>query len=114
MDFSHALASALVRADPARYTTALAKAGRERKIFIDFLRNRRGATSVSVYSTRARPGAPVSAPIAWEDLDGLGGPDLDRVPAAAQGLATGPDPWRGYFRVKQKLTSAIQKRLLGA
>ena len=114
MDFSHALASALVRADPTRYTTALAKAGRERKIFIDYLRNRRGATSVSVYSTRARPGAPVSAPVAWEDLDGLAGPDLDRVPAAAQSLVTGPDPWRDYFRVKQRLTSAIQKRLVGA
>jgi bifunctional non-homologous end joining protein LigD len=119
MDFSHAVASALVRADGSRYTTGLAKAGRERKIFIDYLRNRRGATSISVYSTRARPGAPVSAPVAWDDLGGLAGPNLDRATAAAD-LASRPDPWRDYFqvqarqKVRQSLTDAIRQRLQGA
>lgn len=53
---------------PDRFTTAMRKAGREQKILIDYFRNNRGSTSVAAYSTRARPGLPVSLAISWEEL----------------------------------------------
>jgi len=104
--FTHAIAQAVARAEPDRYSAGLAKAGREAKIFVDYLRNRRGATSVSIYSVRARPTASVSVPLAWEDL----GPDIRsdeyHVTDRAQWLAKRRrDPWAGYSKVRQKLTA---------
>ena len=66
---SRAIAELIVKQRPRRYTTDMPKAGRERKILIDYFRNSRGATSVAAFSTRARPGATVSVPIAWDELD---------------------------------------------
>lgn len=103
--FTHAIAQAVARAEPARYSAGLAKAGREAKIFVDYLRNRRGATSVSIYSVRARPTASVSVPLDWDDL----GPDIRsdayHVTDRGQWLAKRRrDPWAGYFKTRQKLT----------
>ena len=105
LGFTHAIAQAVARAEPTRYSAGLAKAGREAKIFVDYLRNRRGATSVSIYSVRARPTASVSVPLAWEDL----GPDLRsdsyHVTDRSQWLARRRrDPWAAYFKTRQKLT----------
>ena len=103
--FTHTVALAISRAEPRRYTAAIPKAGREDKILIDYLRNRRGATSVSIYSSRARPLAPVSVPVAWKDL----GPDL-RSDAFRVGDVQGwlrarkSDPWKRFAEVRQKLT----------
>ena len=66
--FSELVASQIVKEDPRTYTDSMPKAGRQAKILIDVLRNNRGSTSVAAYSTRARPGAPVSVPLAWEEL----------------------------------------------
>jgi len=68
-DFAQRFALALAEAEPDRFTAALAKAKRTGRIFIDYLRNQRGATAVMPYSARAREGAPVAAPIGWEELD---------------------------------------------
>ncbi|HYI47617.1 MAG TPA: DNA ligase D [Allosphingosinicella sp.] len=68
-DFAHRFALALAEAQPERFTAALAKAKRTGRIFIDYLRNQRGATAIMPYSARAREGAPVAAPINWEELD---------------------------------------------
>jgi bifunctional non-homologous end joining protein LigD len=102
--FTRALAEALVRRQPDRYTTDFAKRGRERKILIDFLRNSRTNTSVAAYSTRAKPQAPVSVPLAWDEL----GPRLrsDRFTVAnlPRRLAHLPaDPWAEYGRVRQRI-----------
>jgi bifunctional non-homologous end joining protein LigD len=68
-DFCRRFALALAEAEPERFTAALSKAKRTGRIFIDYLRNQRGATAVMPYSARAREGAPVAAPINWEELD---------------------------------------------
>ena len=70
-DFAHRFAIALAQADPERFTAALAKAKRTGKIFIDYLRNQRGATAVMPYSARSRPYAPIAVPLTWEELRDL-------------------------------------------
>ena len=67
-DFARRFAEALALDAPGRFTATMAKAKRRGKIFIDWLRNQRGATAVLPYSVRAREGAPVAVPIAWDEL----------------------------------------------
>jgi bifunctional non-homologous end joining protein LigD len=67
-DFSKRFAEALAQAEPARFVANMSKARRVGKIFVDYLRNQRGATAVMPYSARSRPGAPVAVPIAWAEL----------------------------------------------
>jgi len=105
LGFTHAIAQAVARAEPNRYSAELAKAGREAKIFVDYLRNRRGATSASIYSVRARPTAPVSVPLDWEDLGTDIRSDSYHVTDRGKWLAKRRrDPWAGYFKTRQKLT----------
>ncbi|MET1756848.1 DNA ligase D [Novosphingobium sp. RD2P27] len=72
-DFSRRFAEALAMAGPDLFVATMSKAKRKGKIFIDWLRNQRGATAVVPYSARARAGAPVAAPISWNELDGFTG-----------------------------------------
>jgi bifunctional non-homologous end joining protein LigD len=108
--FCKSVAELVVRAEPKRYTANMAKAARHGKIFIDYLRNGRGATAIVPYSTRARPGAPVSAPLSWDEL----GPDTtsDRytVRNLARRLASlKHDPWRGIESVRQSLAGPLKE-----
>jgi bifunctional non-homologous end joining protein LigD len=103
-DFAHALTLAMAADSPDRYVAKMTKSIRGGKIFIDYLRNGRGATAVVAYSTRARPGAPVSVPVAWEEL----GPKLapNRFTLLNIGKRLGAlkrDPWTEMAKVKQKL-----------
>ncbi len=68
-DFAHRFAGALAQAEPERFVATMAKAKRVGRIFIDYLRNQRGATAVVPFSARARENAPVAAPIGWAELD---------------------------------------------
>ena len=70
-DFAHRFALALAQAEPGRFTAALAKVKRKGLIFVDYLRNQRGATAVMPYSARSRSGGPIAVPITWEELRGL-------------------------------------------
>ena len=70
-DFAQRFAIALATAEPERFTANLAKAKRKGRIFLDYLRNQRGATAILPYSARARERAPVAAPIGWDELDDL-------------------------------------------
>jgi bifunctional non-homologous end joining protein LigD len=68
-DFAQRFSIALATAEPERFTANLAKVKRKGRMFLDYLRNQRGATAIMPYSARAREGAPVSAPITWDELD---------------------------------------------
>jgi bifunctional non-homologous end joining protein LigD len=108
--FARDVAEAIARTDAELYTTTFAKAGREDKLLIDYLRNNRTNTSVSALSTRARPGAHVSMPIAWRDL--AGGPErwtMQTVPTRLKRTRT--DPWLDYWESTQRLSAATIQAL---
>ncbi len=98
-------AEGLAREGPSRYTTKLSKAARGGRLFIDYLRNERGATAVAPYSARARPGAPVATPLAWEELKPALKPASFGVADFARRLSAG-DPWRGYEKARRGLPGA--------
>jgi bifunctional non-homologous end joining protein LigD len=103
--FSRAVSEAIAKTDPRSYTTAFAKAGRERHILIDYLRNNRTNTSVCAFSPRARPGALVSMPLGWNQLNTM--PDrwtLRTVPRYLDRLRT--DPWKEYWQSAQIISTA--------
>jgi bifunctional non-homologous end joining protein LigD len=112
VEFSRDVADAIAREHPDRYTTTFAKAGREQKILIDYLRNSRGHTSVAAYSTRARPVGSVSAPLRWEELSSDLPSDHFTVRTLAQRLgALRKDPWAEYGRLRQRVTPAARKAI---
>lgn len=73
-DFALRLAQAIAQHDPAHFTAVLSKSKRKGRIFVDYLRNQRGATAIMPYSARSRPGAPVAAPITWAEMKTIDGP----------------------------------------
>ncbi|HEY2945132.1 MAG TPA: DNA ligase D [Vicinamibacteria bacterium] len=108
-EFSRLLAEALARRYPDEYLTEASKAARKSKIFIDWLRNVRGATSIAAYSTRARPGAPVSVPVTWPELPRTR-PDQYTVQTLPARLASlEKDPWAGYEKAGKVLSSALRR-----
>jgi bifunctional non-homologous end joining protein LigD len=89
----------------------MSKEKREGKIFIDYLRNVRGATSIAAYSTRRKPGAPISTPVAWDELTVDLKPDsynINNIRRRLAGLAE--DPWAGYFSIRQEITQEMKKK----
>ncbi|HVT15294.1 MAG TPA: DNA ligase D [Thermoanaerobaculia bacterium] len=109
--FTKAVADGLVAAEPDRYTSNMSKARRKGKIFVDYLRNGRGATSIAPYSTRARPGAPVSTPLDWAELDTPVRANtftIETLPRRLEALAA--DPWADFAKVKQSITTAMKKQ----
>jgi bifunctional non-homologous end joining protein LigD len=78
-DFAQRFCVALATAEPERFTANLAKARRKGRIFLDYLRNQRGATAIMPYSARARDNATVSAPISWDELEDLEGGNIYTV-----------------------------------
>jgi len=103
-DFAHRFAMALATAEPDRFTAALAKAKRTGRIFVDYLRNQRGATAVLPYAARAREQAPVAAPITWEELRTLDKPSHWHVGDATELLERAASKaLRGWGRAEQTL-----------
>ena len=100
--FARALALAVVRRRPARFTERFAKIGREDKILIDYLRNNRTNTSIAAFSTRAKPDGPVSVPLAWTELSPKRTPDRFTIATVAERLAKlKTDPWKEYWQSRQ-------------
>ena len=77
--FARTFAHVMEARHPDRYTSSMSKAKRKGLIFIDYLRNERGATAVAPYSVRARPGAPVAVPVEWKELASLEAPNGFRM-----------------------------------
>ena len=103
-DFAHAMVLAMTADSPDRYVSKMTKSIRGGKIFLDYLRNGRGATAVVAYSTRARDGAPVSVPVTWEELGPKLAPNKFTVLNIGRRLgALKRDPWADLAKVKQRL-----------
>jgi bifunctional non-homologous end joining protein LigD len=110
--FSKAVAKELARNYPQRFVAVMTKAKRNNKIYVDYQRNGRGATTVAPFSTRARPRATVSTPIAWEELNERLEPDtytLENLPDRIRHQAQ--DPWPDYFDIHQSITASMQRKL---
>jgi bifunctional non-homologous end joining protein LigD len=109
-NFAQAFASTLAQAHPLEFVATATKSQRNGKIYVDYLRNSRGATSVASYSLRARAGAPVAVPLRWNELGKLkSGHDFDihSVPKRLARLRT--DPWKGIDDVQQNLDQVMER-----
>ncbi len=110
-DFSRRVVLRIAAAAPKHFVTTSSKTARKGKIYLDYLRNAQGATSVAAYSTRARPGAAVSTPVSWDELPTVPGPTHFTVMNVPQRLAAlSADPWDGYETVRQSITRAAWRR----
>jgi bifunctional non-homologous end joining protein LigD len=96
--------------EPERFVATSTKARRRNRIYLDWMRNGRGSTAISPYSTRAKAGATVAAPLTWDELETVERADLYSVADAAH-LAKRPDPWAGIGAIRQSLTAAVRRRL---
>jgi len=106
--FTRGVAARLARESPRRYIATASKAARTGRIFIDWLRNTRGATSVAPWSTRAREGAPISMPLSWDQLDDVkSGGQFRLVNVEAFVRHGGGDPWAALLGARQRLTRAM-------
>ncbi|MGH7368839.1 MAG: DNA ligase D [Candidatus Rokuibacteriota bacterium] len=102
----------LTRREPDRYTINPLKAARRGRIFVDYLRNTRGATAVAAYSPRATPGAPVSTPLHWHELSDATRPEAFTVETVPKRLRALPkDPWADFLSVDQAITSRTARAL---
>jgi bifunctional non-homologous end joining protein LigD len=108
-DFCKQVADLIVKADPAHYTANMSKAARPGKIYIDYLRNARGATAIVPYSTRARSGATVSVPLSWSELSAEVHSNYYTIRNLPGRLATlKKDPWAEITKVRQSLAPALK------
>lgn len=104
-EFARTVAEVVAKEQPDRFTANMAKARRQGRIFIDYLRNGRGATAICSYSTRARAAAPVAVPIGWEELDPASRSDRYGIDTVKRRLAAlRKDPWADFERARRPIT----------
>jgi bifunctional non-homologous end joining protein LigD len=109
-NFAHIICAQMASDSPTKYLDTMAKKDRVGRIFLDYLRNDRTSTAVAVFSTRARPGAPISMPIHWKEVKATLKPERFSI-------RTGPDilrkskPWADYEEAARSLSAAIEKVL---
>jgi bifunctional non-homologous end joining protein LigD len=105
--FTKRIATEMAKDSPERFVATVSKQARDGRIFVDYLRNQRGATAVSAFSTRARAGAPVSVPVTWDELPSLGSGARFSVASVPSRLAAlRPDPWADFAGAMRPLDVA--------
>ncbi|RWM91877.1 MAG: DNA ligase D [Mesorhizobium sp.] len=109
--FTKAIADSMTADSPGRYVSTITKSKRRGKILVDYLRNQRGATAVAAYSTRARPGAAVSMPLAWDELGPSIGPayfTVENTPTRLASLSS--DPWQDFRAAAAPIENRANRR----
>lgn len=107
--FTKAMAQAMEKDDPKRFISVMSKSKRRGKIFVDYLRNGRGATAIAPYSPRARGPASLALPLAWDEVaPGLAPQQYDLMTDLN---ARPADPWPDYFHLRQSITLAMRRKL---
>jgi len=109
--FSQAVARHLAATLPKHFSARMGEKNRVGKIFVDYLRNKRQASTVAPWSVRARPGLAVSVPIYWEELDGIGSAAEWTVATSPAWLEERGDPWEDFARTRQTLGKAMRNKL---
>jgi len=110
--FSQAVARHLAATLPRHFSAKMGEKNRVGKIFVDYLRNKRQASTVSPYSVRARPGLPVAVPIGWDEVDAIDGAAAWTIATLPERLATlHDDPWKDFAATRQMLGKAMRKKL---
>ena len=112
LSLARSVAENLAARHPGRYLTNARKSMRKGKIYVDYLRNGRGASAVAPYSLRARAGAPAAVPLGWDELsasDHL--PHFDARALITRLEAQRGDPWRGFFVLRQSVPKRVRRRL---
>jgi bifunctional non-homologous end joining protein LigD len=110
--FSKAVVERFVQAQPELYTANASKAARQGRIYLDYLRNSRGANAIAPYSTRAKAGAPVATPIAWEELDSGVRSDsftIRDIPGRLRALSS--DPWEEFRDTRQTISATARRKV---
>jgi bifunctional non-homologous end joining protein LigD len=103
-DFSWTLAQEMISRKPKSFTTTLSKQARTKKVFIDYLRNTRGATAIIPYSLRAKAFSSVALPLEWNELGSLEGPNLFTMEKALEQITKRKeDPWKDFLKSAQKI-----------
>jgi bifunctional non-homologous end joining protein LigD len=111
-EFSRWVAERFVAAYPDRFTANMAKRARHGRIFIDYLRNARGATAIGAYSARARAGAPVATPLSWDEVERGVRPDAFTVLTVLARLAKlKSDPWAEMPKLRQSIGARVRKEV---
>ena len=109
--FTERVAADMAKAHPDKYVATVSKRARAGRIFIDYLRNGRGATAVAPYSTRGLPQASVSTPIAWDELsEGLKADHytVDNIVHRLRYLQR--DPWERIFKIRQRVPAPAGRK----
>ncbi|MGE5270799.1 MAG: DNA ligase D [Thiohalocapsa sp.] len=111
-EFSKWVSERFAAAYPDRFTTNMAKRARTGRIFLDYLRNGRGATAIGAYSARARAGAPVATPLFWDEVEEGVRPDaftVETVPDRLKQLKS--DPWAEMAKLRQSIPAKVRKEI---
>jgi bifunctional non-homologous end joining protein LigD len=111
-EFSRTFCEAIAATDPAHFTTNPLKARRQGRVFIDYVRNSRGATAVAAYSSRAKAGGTVSVPVRWDEIEAGARSDrytIENVPRRLAALEA--DPWADYEAARRPITKTARNAL---
>lgn len=105
--FAKGFAQGFADRDPDNFIATMSKEKRKGRIFIDWLRNERGATAIAPYSARARAGGPVATPVNWGELSGLDAANGFHIADILKRIESGVEPWSELGDIKQSLTKTM-------